>query len=49
MVDLTFANIKLFYELLFTIVGYTGERIDYETLGFPTQLPHAIRCEAAQA
>ncbi|WP_414155251.1 hypothetical protein [Pseudomonas sp. BNK-43-a] len=49
MVDLTFANIKLFYELLFSIVGYTGERIDYETLGFPTQLPHAIRCEAAQA
>lgn len=39
MVDLTFANIKLFYELLFAIVGYTGERIDYEIRGFPSVLP----------
>jgi hypothetical protein len=36
MVDLTFANIKLFYEILFSIVGYTGDRIDYETRGFPS-------------
>lgn len=41
MVDLTFANIKLFYEILFSIVGYTGERIDYERRGFPSGLPAA--------
>jgi len=39
MVDLTFANIKLFYEILFSIVGYAGERIDYEVRGFPSKLP----------
>lgn len=38
-VDLTLANIKLFYELLFFLVGYTGERIDYESHGFPSGLP----------
>jgi len=38
IVSLTFANIKLFYEILFSIVGYTGERIDYEVLGFPSGL-----------
>jgi len=35
LVNLTFANIKLFYEILFLITDYTGQRIDYETLGFP--------------
>lgn len=39
MVDLTFANIKLFYEILFSIVEYTGERIDYESRGFPSRTP----------
>lgn len=39
MADLTFANIKLFYEILFAIIGYTGERIDYESHGFPSALP----------
>lgn len=39
MADLTFANIKLFYEVLFAITGYTGERIDYESRGFPTVSP----------
>lgn len=38
MADLTFANIKLFYEILFAIIGYTGERIDYESRGFPSVL-----------
>ena len=37
-VDLTFASIKLFYEILFLIVGYAGERIDYESRGFPSGL-----------
>lgn len=37
-VNLTFANIKLFYEILFLIVGYEGERIDYESHGFPSGL-----------
>ncbi|WP_053160501.1 hypothetical protein [Pseudomonas sp. P1.8] len=49
MVDLTFANIKLFYEILFSIVGYTGERIDYESRGFPSRLPSARICEMDQA
>ncbi|RZO10751.1 hypothetical protein EKG40_04095 [Pseudomonas moorei] len=49
MVDLTFANIKLFYEILFSIVGYTGERIDYETRGFPSVLPLARICRMDQA
>ena len=49
MVDLTFANIKLFYEILFSIVGYTGERIDYESRGFPSGLPSARICGMDQA
>jgi hypothetical protein len=49
MVDLTFANIKLFYEILFSIVGYTGERIDYESRGFPSGLPSARICGMVQA
>lgn len=49
MVDLTFANIKLFYEILFSIIGYTGERIDYESRGFPSGLPSARICCMDQA
>lgn len=46
MVNLTFANIKLFYELLFAIVGYEGARIDYDCLGHPTVLPSAATYES---
>lgn len=36
LVDLTFATLKLFYELMFVIAGYRGDCIDYETKGFPS-------------
>lgn len=48
LVNLTFANIKLFYEILFLITGYTGERIDYETLGFPS-VPKFSRTQEAES
>lgn len=35
-VDLTFANLKLFYEILFDLIGFCGSRIDYGTHGFPS-------------
>ncbi|KTC09223.1 hypothetical protein AO390_16830 [Pseudomonas marginalis ICMP 11289] len=49
MADLTFANIKLFYEILFAIIGYMGERIDYESRGFPSALPWAKDHETPSA
>lgn len=49
IVDLTLANIKLFYEILFSIVGYAGERIDYESRGFPSELPSTRICGIDQA
>lgn len=39
LVDLTFASIKLFYELLFLVIDYTGERVDYTGHNFPTVDP----------
>lgn len=34
-VDLTFNNLKLFYEIAFHLGGYEGSRIDYGIHGFP--------------
>lgn len=39
LVDLTFASIKLFYELLFLVIDYSGERVDYTGDNFPTVGP----------
>lgn len=36
LVHLTFSNLKLFYELLFHLAEYKGDRIDYGTRGFPS-------------
>ncbi|MEE4802470.1 hypothetical protein V2K66_07670 [Pseudomonas alliivorans] len=49
MADLTFANIKLFYEILFAITGYAGERIDYESRGFPSASPSTRHHETPNA
>ncbi len=49
MADLTFVNIKLFYEILFAITGYTGERIDYESRGFPSASPSTRHHETPNA
>ncbi len=48
LVNLTFANIKLFDEILLLITGYTGERIDYETLGLPSG-PKFSRTQEAES
>lgn len=39
LVDLTLASIKLFYELLFIIIDYSGARVDYAAHDFPTVDP----------
>lgn len=41
--DLTFNNLKLFYEIIFHLGGYEGSRIDYGTHGFPNKLGTTVQ------
>lgn len=36
LIDLTYCNLKLFYELLFHLAQYDGPRVDYGSVGHPT-------------
>ena len=43
LLDLTFTNLKLFYDLLVILIDYHGSKTDYSVRGFPSYVGRALK------